>query len=195
MATDAITQEQKHHGTYRERFLQIKKEFHELMEAGGDAASVENVLVKILKDMEDVRLKNELEARRLEKQLAICQATARACSTYSNLVVSSVSYYRREMEKAKDAPVEPIPIKGMKRDVDVLKTICLCGCQDEEDATDCPCICHTKGQCDRPDCTVCREKEKAESAKKPARKKATKKKASKKKVTKKAAKKKTTRKK
>lgn len=192
MATDEITQEQKRHGTYRERFLQVKKEFHQLIEEGGDNATVEGILIKILKDMEDIRLKNELDSRRLEQQLAVCQATARACSTYSNLVVSAVSYYRRELKKTPEA-VQETEKSSVPKDTDVLKTICLCGCQDEEDAAGCQCVCHTKGWCDRPDCTVCRQKE--AEAKKPVKKAPARKKAAKKRVTKKATKKKTTRKK
>ena len=189
MAIDEIVQEQKQNGTHRERFLKLKKEFHDFMQAGGDPATMEGILVKILADMEDLRLKNEQDARRLEKQLAFCQATAKACSTYSNLVVSAVSFYRREVEKGAPPAPEEVSKSDPPKDTDVLKTICLCGCQDEEDAAECRCVCHTKGWCDRPDCTVCREKEKAASVKKPARKKATKK-ATKKKVTKKATRKK-----
>lgn len=189
MATDEITQEQKQSGTHRERFLKLKKEFHDFMKAGGDPATMESILVKVLADMEDLRLKNEQEARRLEKQLAVCQATATACATYSNLVVSAVSFYRRELEKGTPPPKEEKPKEEPLKDTDVLKTICLCGCQDEADAADCQCVCHTKGWCDRPDCTVCRKKE-AESKKPvkkkaPARKKAAKKKATKKKTTRK----------
>lgn len=194
MAVDVVTTEQQRYGTYRERFLQIKEEFHKLMEAGGTPGDMEGVLVKLLKDMEDLRLKNELQVRRLEKEIAVCHATAKACTTYSNLVVSSISFYRRQRQNVAVAGVEPEEKpnggNGVPRDTDVLKTICLCGCQDEIDSADCDCECHTEGVCQREDCVFCRSqprpKSKKVTKKGPTRKKSyTKKKATKKSTRKK----------
>ena len=194
MAVDVVTEEQTRHGTYRERFLQVKEEFHKLMEVGGTPEDMEGVLVKLLKDMEDLRLRNEVQVRRLEQEIAVCNATAKACTTYSNLVVSSISFYRRQRQNAQphvDPNPEPGGGNGVPKDTDVLKTICICGCQDEVDSADCICGCHTDvGYCTLENCVVCQ----AKIAAKP--KKTTKKKTTKKGPTrKKSYTKKTTRKK
>lgn len=157
MAIDPITDEQKKGGTYRERFLQLKKEFDELLSAGATAQTCEEIFLNVLKQMEDLRIENERQARKYEQQLAQCQALAKACTTYSNLLVSVVSFYRRQFKSGALTSQTPPP-SDIPHDTDVLKTICVCGCQDAEDAKDCSCICHTKGACDRPDCEYCRQK-------------------------------------
>ena len=54
-------------------------------------------------------------------------------------------------------------------DTELLKVICICGCQDEEDTKECACKCHTDGYCGNEQCLACSAKEK-EARSKPSRK-------------------------
>lgn len=194
MSSDVITNEQKRGGTFREKFVELHGEFNELMKSGAATPALfESSMVQLLKSFENVRLQSESTIRKLEREIAFNEATLMACNKFSNLVVSVVAAHRRENCRQADEPrVSPEDVGVGKdasiSDVEMLKTICLCGCQDEIDAADCKCECHTKGWCDREDCVVCRKAEaEAKKSEKSPKKKT-------KKETKKTAKKKATKK-
>ena len=84
------------------------------------------------------------------------------------------------------APESTLPDNVMT-DTKMLKTICICGCVDAEDASRCDCDCHSVGYCEDVRCAVCPAKK--EAAKDKPKKKPAKKKAAKKTTRKKAAKK------
>lgn len=145
---------------YRESFLKVESDFKELMDSGG--ATPDNfkaALFKVLRSFETVRRKNNNQISNLESEIAFCQATSRACDMFENILVGIIRTIKNEVQGGLNVDVPEHVVSDPPKDTDVLKTICLCGCLDEIDAADCQCICHTKGFCDRPDCTVCRAKE------------------------------------
>jgi len=199
MTTNPHIQEQKRSGTHRERFLQLQAELREFSE-GAEPKNYEEALYRFLSQFERLRLDNEAQVMKLEKQISFCEGTARACSTIANTLVSVMRRYREELGRGTPPPEPPKEAKpeggnGVPLDTDVLKTICVCGCQDAEDAQDCDCSCHKGVPCDKEQCVVClakkeqlkaaaaKPKKKALPRKKAVRKKATKKKATKKKAT------------
>lgn len=201
MATNTPIQDQRRGGTHRERFLKLQAELREFSE-GANPAEYETVLYRFLTEFEQLRLKNEAQMLKLQRELSFCEGTARSCNTVANTLVSVLRRYREELKRGTPPPAPPSEEKeeekpeggnGVPSDTDVLKTICVCGCQDAEDAANCDCSCHKGVPCDKENCIVCQAKKEqlkaaAKTQKKTLpRKKATRKKGAKKKVTKKKA--------
>jgi len=170
VSIDIITNDQTKHGTNREKFLSLQSEFYKIIATGmATPESFEELLIRFLARIENVRLQAELEARRLEKLISFHEGTTRACVQLANLIVGIVEEHRKNLEaKVQTATLsEPDNLKKEPKkddtptDTELLQRICLCGCQDEEDARTCTCSCHTNasGLCDNAACTSCRARE------------------------------------
>lgn len=196
MATNTPIEDLRRGGTHRERYLRLQAELRAFSE-GAVSKEYEEILHRFLTEFERLRLDSEAQIMKLQKELSFVEGTHRSCILTANTLVSVIRRYREELKRG--TPAEPPPEEkkaedaggnGVRTDTEVLKTICVCGCQDEEDATDCTCSCHKGIPCDDPNCVVCQTKKeqlKATSKKKslprkkaPAKKKATKKKVAKK---------------
>jgi hypothetical protein len=201
MATNTPIEDLRRGGTHRERYLKLQAELRAFSE-GAVPEEYEEILHRFLTDFERLRLETEAQIMKLQKELSFCEGTHRSCITIANTLVSVIRRYREDLKRG--VPETPVEEKkeetnggnGIRTDTEVLKTICVCGCQDEEDAADCNCSCHKGVPCDREDCIVCQTKKeqlKAAATKKktlprkkaPAKKKVAKKKATRKKTTKK----------
>jgi len=154
MTVDRIMADQARGGTYREHVVKLQKEFRNLVSDGAtDPATFEQLLCRLLQNFEQERLNNEAQIRRLQNEMAYCEATNRACVMFSNVLVNVVASVRHDMKPIETTLVsdKPAPIT----DTEMLKKICICGCVDEEDAKTCKCVCHTKGHCDVLTCVYC----------------------------------------
>lgn len=190
---DVITSDQTKHKTNREKFLRLNGEFYKIIAtAQATPQGFEELLIKFLARTENLRMQAELDVRRLEKEISLHEGTARACAQLSNLLVGLVEEHRKVLETRKATPAEIAPVEAKPAaptvtDTELLQTICFCGCQDEEDAKDCPCSCHTNpsGLCDNPSCVGCRKREQENKPRRaPAKKKTIQKKKPKKKADK-----------
>lgn len=205
MATNTPIEDLRRGGTHRERFLKLQAELREFSE-GAVSKEYEEILHRFLTEFERLRLDSEAQIMKLQKELSFVEGTHRSCILTANTLVSVIRRYREELKRGtpptpppEEKKDEPKSGNGVRTDTEVLKTICVCGCQDEEDAADCNCSCHKGVPCDNPNCVVCQTKKeqlKAAAKKKTLpRKKAAKKAPAKKKVAKKkATRKKTTKK-
>lgn len=186
--------DQKRLGTYKMHQRELQTHFRDLMEAGiSDPRVFEQTLLDFLRQFETIRVSQERQIAKYEQSIAYCRARQRAASEHANLILAILTTQVDHAIKAKGAggngehkPGEDPPAVKTVTDTELLKTICMCGCQDEEDAARCDCMCHVVGYCEDVRCAVCPEK-KASQEKKPPRKKSTKK-ASRKKTTKKKGK-------
>jgi hypothetical protein len=154
MTVDRIMADQARGGTYREHVVKLQKEFRDLVSDGApDPATFERLLCRLLQNFEQERLNNEAQIRRLQNEMAYCEATNRACVMFSNVLVNVVASVRHDLKPIETTPVseKPVPIS----DTEMLKKICICGCVDDEDTANCNCVCHTKGFCDVPTCIHC----------------------------------------
>jgi hypothetical protein len=174
--------DQKTKGTFKMQFHELQKQFKELMDAGyTDIHYFEKTLEELLRSFETIRISQERHIRDFETKIAWCRARQRAASEHANLILSIlVGQVQTAKEAAKymDRPA-PQPENGKPErisDVEMLKTICKCGCVDDEDAKDCDCECHTVGYCSDPDCAVCPDKKEAAEAEAKKNGKSTKKK-------------------
>ena len=157
MAIDRIMTDQSRGGTYREHVIKLQREFKQLIEDGAaDPHTFEHLLCQLLQQFEQERLRNESQIRRLQNEMAYCEATNRACIMFANVLINTVAAVRHNMSPLTQPLKEPDPeIPQRVSDTDMLKQICICGCVDEEDAKNCSCVCHTQGFCDVPTCTYC----------------------------------------
>jgi hypothetical protein len=91
---------QKVHGTYKEQFSELNEKVTKAVQAG--AATPEEyraTLIQLLKSTESLRMKNETEVVRLEKQIAHHQAVARSCSMFGAMLLHIVDARTRERLK------------------------------------------------------------------------------------------------
>lgn len=201
---EGTTGDQKKMGTFKMHLQELQVHFRDLMEQGiADPRVYEKTMEDFLRQFETIRITQEREIRRLETQMAYCRARQRAASEHANLILAVLTTNVNQAIRAhKDsggetsrAPESTLPEEVMT-DTEMLKTICICGCVDEEDASQCDCACHSVGYCGDVRCAVCPDKKAAAESKpkkkKVAKKKVAKKQAAKKKVAKKRAAKKVT---
>lgn len=189
---EGTTGDQKKMGTFKMHLQELQVHFRDLMMEGiAEPRVFEKTLEDFLRQFETIRISQEREIRRLETQMAYCRARQRAASEHANLVLAILTTNVNQVIQAhKDSggiasrPPESTLPEDIVSDTDLLKTICICGCRDEEDAASCDCPCHTVGYCDDIRCAVCPDKK--EAAAKAPKKKVAKKKAPRKKATKKS---------
>jgi hypothetical protein len=144
---------------HRERFAKLQSEFSELMEMG--AAGPEDfktVAFRLLKAFEVTRLKNHAEIDKMRQQIAFCEATQRACDMFENLLIGVIEAHKNEKKQHLETKVLDSDGNPIRLAEDVLKTICACGCLDEDDIKNCKCSCHQGIPCDNPVCVVCSAK-------------------------------------
>jgi len=195
--------DQARYGTHDTHYAKLVDRFRELEEGGAaDGARFKTVCFQLLKSFEALRVSREGQIKKLSRQIEYNRAQQEMCSMFSKILVGMIATQVQEAQSG-TAPT-PVPNKAPDApisDKEMLQRICVCGCQDEEDAKDCDCTCHTVGYCDNENCVVCSAEKlrrasetgsrrkapvtKKKVAKKKAKKKVTKKKATKKKATKK----------
>jgi hypothetical protein len=145
---------------HREKFARLQVEFDELIKLG--AAGPEDfrtVCFRMLKGFENTRLKNHSQIQKLKEEIAFCEATARACDMFEGLLIGLISSYRADKAAGLETPrVRDEDGKEVISDTDMLKTICICGCQDDEDRSTCKCVCHQGIPCGKSNCVVCAAK-------------------------------------
>ena len=168
--------DQKKFGTYKEHFYRLREQFRALMVAGAaNPITFENMFYAVLSGLENKRLHAERRIKELERKLEWCRAEQHAASQDIAMLEAIV---RNQVQTAKGG-VEMPPNEPTDRptDKEVLATICICGCQDEEDASNCDCKCHTACFCEDERCAVCPGIKAAKEAeeKPPKRKRLTKK--------------------
>jgi len=195
---EGTTGDQKKMGTFKMHLQELQVHFRDLMLEGISEPRVyEKTMEDFLRQFETIRITQEREIRRLETQMAYCRARQRAASEHANLILAVLTTNVNQAIKAhKDsggatsrAPESTLP-EEVVTDTELLKTICICGCQDAEDAASCDCPCHTVGYCDDIRCAVCPSKKALVT--KVSKKKVAKKKVAKKKTARKRAAKKPT---
>ena len=142
---------------HRERFAKLQSEFDELVKLGGAGTEDFKVFAfRLLKSFEVARLKNFSQIQKLREEIAFCEATSKACDMFENLLIGLIEAHKNDKQRgvATQVNTEGAPIT----DVELLRTICICGCRDEEDARSCDCSCHKGVPCSSPQCTVCAAK-------------------------------------
>jgi len=158
MSDGSTGTDQKRHGSHKEHYAKLIDSFKELEAlAAADGARFKTLVFTLLKAYETMRIEQEATIARLERQIEYCRAKQKSCSEFSDLLVGMVAV---QVQEAKTA-IPPAPAPSIDRapsDKEVLKTICICGCQDDEDAANCDCRCHTEGYCDDERCAVCAAK-------------------------------------
>jgi hypothetical protein len=165
--------DQKRLGTFRLHQRELQAHFRDLMAEGvTDPAIFENTMVDFLRQFETIRVTQERQIAKYEQQIAYCRARQRAASEHANLILAILTTQVDHAIKAKKAQVlSEKSDSSVITDTELLKKICICGCQDEEDALDCDCKCHTDGFCKEENCLVCKEKRLSSTAKKKKSKK------------------------
>lgn len=146
-------------GIHRERFARLQAEFDELVQLG--AAGPEDfrvIAMRLLRAFETTRLKNHDQIDKLKQEIAFCEATQKACDMFENLLLGLVEAHKNDRKKGLQAVVTPDGGVSVT-DTDLLKTICICGCRDAEDAEECTCSCHKGIPCGKPNCSVCTAKQ------------------------------------
>lgn len=158
--------DQKKLGTFKMHLQELQVHFRDLMAEGISEPRVfEKTLEDFLRQFETIRVSQEREIRRLETQMAYCRARQRAASEHANLILAvlttnvnqAIQAYRDTGGASAKPPESTLP-EDVISDTEMLKSICICGCVDEEDAANCDCNCHTVGYCDDPRCAVCPDK-------------------------------------
>jgi hypothetical protein len=97
-------EEQLRHGTFRENLLKLQTDIADAVSAGGgDAEDYQATLVQLLKAVEGLRVKQEQEIHRLDRQRAFHEATIRNCSQFANLILSVVVARKNEVVRARAA--------------------------------------------------------------------------------------------
>lgn len=171
--TGGTEDDQKKNGTFQTQFQRLRLQLRDLTEGGVDPKDVEEVFMTLLRGFENQRLSHQRNIRKLERQIEWERAQEHACSQHAALMLGTIGVQITRKQSGQAAMPSDTPQDRIS-DTELLKTICICGCQDEEDAADCDCPCHTdKGYCENPKCSVCPpKKEEAEkiSKKKPTRK-------------------------
>jgi hypothetical protein len=143
--------------TYMQHVAKLKREFRELVSAdGAGPETFESVLFQLLKSFETVRLKSERDIKELEEQIRALRYAQKNAEVFSKMLVGMVA--KRTQEHLAGQEPEAVDPNARPIDTEVLKTICVCGCQDEEDAADCECSCHRGVPCDSEKCVVCAAK-------------------------------------
>lgn len=150
MSIDAVSDAQKQHGTFRETVSSLQVKFRELITKGADAPDYELIIVKLLHSFEMVRLNAEKQVRLLKEQIVRHEAEARAASIFGSMLMQVVGNYQPSAHRSPEPTEAP-------SEMDVLKTICACGCMDDADVAKCKCPCHKGDPCDLPYCVPCCE--------------------------------------
>jgi hypothetical protein len=146
-------------GLHRERFAKLQIEFDELVKLGAAGPDDFRVIaMRLLRAFETTRLKNHDQIDKLKQEVAFCEATSRACDMFENLLLGLVEAHKNDRKKGLQAAVTPDG-SVIVTDTDLLKTICACGCRDEEDAQTCDCPCHQGLPCGKSNCVVCTAKQ------------------------------------
>jgi len=145
---------------HRERFVKLQVEFDELVRLGGAGPEDFRTLAfRLMKAFENSRLKNENQISKLQAEISFCQATSRACDLFENLLVGLVTAHKDDKIKGLNTKITSQYGEEVPTDIEVLKSICICGCRDEEDSKDCSCSCHRGIPCGLSNCVVCAAKQ------------------------------------
>jgi len=170
--------DQKRMGTYKMHQHELQVHFRDLMQAGiSDSRVLEKALEEFLSKFETIRVTQEREIQRLEQQISYCRARQRAASEHANLILAILTTHVSRAVQSANAADGKVPSSGAPTtpgiisDTEMLKTICICGCVDEDDASKCDCSCHSVGYCQDEKCAVCPDKRKSLSTVKPRLKK------------------------
>ncbi|MBT8428378.1 MAG: hypothetical protein KJN79_00555 [Gammaproteobacteria bacterium] len=181
--------DQKRLGTFKMHLQELQVHFRDLMAEGvTDPFVYEKTLEDLLRGFETIRVAQEQEIRKLEQRIAYCRARQRAASEHANLILAilttnankAIQAFRDTGGQTSVPPQSTLPDKTERvSDKEMLQTICICGCVDDEDVQSCNCECHTVGHCQDPRCSVCgeRPREVVKKATKKTAKKAAKRKA------------------
>lgn len=139
--------------SHRENFLKLQSEFGELRRLGAGPEVLESVATRLLRSFETQREKNDAQIARIREEIKFCEATSRACDMFEQLLIGLITSCRADLTHVASAEA-PSP-DGVVTDTEMLKKICVCGCQDEEDSRSCKCSCHQGVPCGNPQCVVC----------------------------------------
>lgn len=154
--------DQRKQGTHKEHFSRLSEQFHELVENGAATPDrYKQLCITLLKSFEAIRLEQETSIKNYEAKIAYCRATQQSCSLFSNLLVGIISSQVQEVKRAVQLGHEPpnpaVPSNGGRiSDTEMLQRICICGCVDDEDASNCDCSCHKGEPCGQTGCVVCK---------------------------------------
>lgn len=140
--------------SHRESFVNLQSEFANLQRLGAGGKDFESVAMGLLRAFENTRKKNEGQIARIREEIKFCEATNHACDMFEQLLMGLIGAARVNLEQGHEPSTPPSP-EGVVADTDVLKTICVCGCQDEEDTKTCKCLCHQGQHCGNANCVVC----------------------------------------
>ena len=118
------TEGQKVHGTHKEQLSKLNSAIMGAIQAG--AATPEeyrSTLLQLLKATEALRLKNESELLRIEKQTAHCHAVIKACSMFGAMILHIVDARTRERMKIVEGKkaIERRQIEEDKRHIEELR--------------------------------------------------------------------------
>lgn len=154
MLTGGTEDDQKKNGTFQTNFQTLKGGLQRLLEGGVDPHHIEEIFMTLLRGFENERLSCERNIKKLERQIEWERAKQHACAQHAALLLGIVGVQlgRKESQQAQMPQNDPSPVLT---DKELLKTICICGCRDEEDAANCDCPCHHGGFCENPRCSVC----------------------------------------
>ena len=140
--------------SHRENFANLQAEFSNLQRLGAGGKDFESVAMGLLRAFENTRKKNEGQIARIREEIKFCEATSHACDMFEQLLLGLIGAARVNLEKGLEPNTPPTP-EGVVSDTEVLKTICVCGCQDAEDAATCKCLCHQGQHCGNVNCVAC----------------------------------------
>lgn len=141
----------------RERFVKLESLFYDLEKLGSGLEDFKTVSFRLLKAFENTRLKNLDQINNLKQEIAFCESTQRACDIFEGMLINLIESHKNDKIKGLETANRVLNKDGKEipLDTDVLKTICVCGCLDEEDSSKCTCICHKGEPCGRPNCVFC----------------------------------------
>lgn len=176
--TRNIVIEERRGYSHRERFLKLQAELR-IFSENASPKDYETVLHRFLAEFERLRIDTENQILKLHQELSFCEGTAKSCTTVANTIVSVLRRHYEEMNPTHATKKKEIATKIEEQeaikvitDIEKLQTICICGCQDEEDAANCTCSCHKGIPCDDERCVVCKtKKEQLKAAAKTIKKK------------------------
>lgn len=157
----ALEDTQKKYGTYKEQILQVQKEFLNIREAGDVTADhMESFCIRLLKSAETIRVNSDAQIRKLQSQIDQHASTMRFAGMWSNMLVTQLMFFRRDSMgvkgvSPKEEAEQAINKDSAEKDTEVLKRICICGCLDDEDASQCKCSCHKGEPCGQLNCVYC----------------------------------------
>jgi hypothetical protein len=151
-------------GPYREQFVNLRAELAEIISNGhADPETFRTTLLRVLKSLETIRMKNDNDIIKKHQEIAHCTATSKAADTVANLLIGVIRGIKKD-RSARKVPLIDKKDEDVLTDEELLQTICVCGCRDASDIATCKCPCHEGKSCGREHCVVCSAAEATRSA-------------------------------